>query len=111
MSIRLGADKANIALQQVLTDVADVKCDVGEVRCDVAEVKSDVAARVTEVKNEVVEVKSDVQDVKCMRFSSRNRLRWRLNLPLRGTDRGKNSQMVLAARPVHKLQHCMQGPI
>ena len=95
----------------MLTDVADVKCDVGEVRCDVAEVKNDVVARVTEVKNEVVEVKSDVHDAMCMRFSSRNRLRWRLNLPLRGTDRGKNSQMVLAARPVHKLQHCMRDPI
>ena len=87
----------------MLTDVADVKCDVGEVRCDVAEVKNDVVARVTEVKNEVVEVKSDVHDAMCMRFSSRNPLRWRLNLPLRGTDRGKHSQMVFAARPVHKL--------
>ena len=43
MSIRLGADKANIALQQVLTDVA--------------EVKHDVVARVAEVKTEVQEVK------------------------------------------------------
>ena len=57
MSIRLGADKANIALQKVLTDVA--------------EAKNDVVARVTEVKCEVVGVKNDVQEVKCMPFPSR----------------------------------------
>ena len=57
MSIRLGADKANIALEKVLTDVA--------------EAQNDVVARVTEVKCEVVEVKNDVQEVKCMPFPSR----------------------------------------
>ena len=89
MTIRLGADKANIALR--------------EVRRDFAEMKNDVVARVTEVKNEVFEVKSDVHDAMCMRFSSRNLLRWRLNSPLRGTDGRNISQMVFAARPLHKL--------
>ena len=43
MTIRLGTDKANIALR--------------EVRCDFAEMKNDVVARVAEVKTEVQEVK------------------------------------------------------
>ena len=66
----LGADKANIALKQVLSDIEEVKCDVVEVKSGVVEVKNDVVARVTEVKTEVVEVKNDVQEVKCMRSHS-----------------------------------------
>ena len=68
--VRLGADKANVALQQVLSDIEEVKCDVVEVKSGVVEVKNDVVARVAEVKAEVVEVKNDAQEVKCMRFHS-----------------------------------------
>ena len=52
---RLGADKANIALQQVLSDMEEVKCDVVGVK-----------SGVVEVKTEIVEVKTEVQEVKCM---------------------------------------------
>ena len=55
ISVRLGADKANIALQQVLSDIEEVKCDVVEVK-----------SGVVEVKTEVVEVKNEVQEVKCL---------------------------------------------
>ena len=95
--VRLGADKANVALQQVLSDIEEVKCDVVEVKSGVVEVKNDVVARVAEVKAEVVEVKNDAQEVKCMRFSFLHRLRCRVNLPLRGTDRTRHLQMVFAS--------------
>ena len=36
---RLGADKADIAMQQMLNDVEDVKCDVEEVMRNLVEVK------------------------------------------------------------------------
>ena len=83
----------------------EVKCNVVKVKSDVVEVKNEVV----EVKTEVVEVKTEVQEVKCMiSFSSRL---WKLNLLLRGADRTRHSQMVFTAGPVHKLQHCMRGPI
>jgi hypothetical protein len=39
---RLGAEKANMALQQVLNDMVEVKRDVVEVKTDVVEVKNEV---------------------------------------------------------------------
>ncbi|KAF8260659.1 hypothetical protein EI94DRAFT_883670 [Lactarius quietus] len=51
--VKDGADKANIAMQQIMSDVVEVKHDVGEVKCDVVEVKRDVG-----------EVKCDVEEVK-----------------------------------------------
>jgi hypothetical protein len=36
---RLGADKTNIAMQQILNGVDEVKCDVVEVKRDVEEAK------------------------------------------------------------------------